>query len=410
MTIRKYNNKNDLAHIKRIWKECGWIDDIAEDGKYIEDFYSVGDAYVATMNGEAECAVHSSLGTIRYDTSDLKLGAVTAVTTSHIARKQGFAKKMTAELLALQADQDCAVSALGMFDQGFYDKVGFGTGSYDQFVSFDPATLQVVGPYRSPRRLTTDDFEQIHGAMRHRARYHGGVNLDEAAIMKAELNWHDEPFGLGYFDGPGGTLSHFIWGEMKGEHGPYSISWRAYQTTEQLYELLALIKSLADQVNSIKTIEFGEFQFQDLLKMPFRTRRITEQSTHANYSRSESYWQLRILNLETCINAMHCEGSKLRFNLELTDPVESFLAKSSNWTGIAGSYIINLSDKSTVEKGKADGLPTLSASVNAFSRLWFGVRSAASLAITDQLAGHPDLLSAIDHAIRIPQPHLGWDF
>lgn len=410
MIIRKYNKNDDLAHIKRIWKECGWIDDIAEDGKYIEDFYSVGDALVATMNGEAECAVHSSLGTIRYDNADLKLGAVTAVTTSHIARKQGFAKQMTADLLALQADQGCAVSALGMFDQGFYDKVGFGTGSYDQFVSFDPSTLRVAGHYRSPRRLKTDDFEQVHSAMRHRTRHHGGVNLDEAAIMKAELNWHDEPFGLGYFDGPGGTLSHFIWGEMKGEHGPYSISWRAYQTTEQLYELLALIKSLADQVHSIKMIEFGEFQFQDLLKMPFRTRRIAEQGTHANYSRAMSYWQLRILDLETCINAMRCHGSGLRFNLALTDPVEPFLTKKNDWRGLGGSYIINLGSRSTVEKGNASGIPTLSASVNAFSRLWFGVRPAVSLAITDQLAGDPELLSAIDLAIRVPRPHLGWDF
>ena len=82
---------------------------------------------------------------------------------------------MTAQMLAIQADAGCAVSALGMFDQGFYDKVGFGTGSYDQFVSFDPATLKVDGHYRPPQRLTVEDFEQIHHAMSNRNRYHGAL-------------------------------------------------------------------------------------------------------------------------------------------------------------------------------------------------------------------------------------------
>ena len=93
MTIRQYNKETDLAHIKRIWKECGWIDDIEEDGKFIEDFYSVGDTIVATIDDEAECAVHGASGSIRYVSEDLKLGAVTAVTTSHVARKQDLQNK-----------------------------------------------------------------------------------------------------------------------------------------------------------------------------------------------------------------------------------------------------------------------------------------------------------------------------
>jgi len=410
MTIRRYNAETDLPHVKRIWKECGWINDIKEDGKYIEDFYSVGDALVATMEGEAECAVHSSNGSIRYDKVDLKLGAVTAVTTSHIARKQGFAKQMTAEMLAIEAEQGCAVSALGMFDQGFYDKLGFGTGSYDQFLSFDPSTLRINGHYRSPRRLTSDDFEQVHAAMINRTRHHGGVNLDAPRLLKAELNWLDEPFGLGYFDGPGGSLSHFIWGEMKGEHGPYNISWRAYQTTTQLYELLALIKSLGDQVHSIQMIEFGEFQFQDLLEMPFRTRRITEDGKQLNFSRSMAYWQLRILDLPACISAMHCIGPDLAFNLVITDPVTAFLQESRGWTGTDGSYIVTLGDQSSVSEGSNSHLPTLTATINAFSRLWFGIRPANSLCITDEMSGDPDLINALDQMIRLPIPHLGWDF
>ena len=156
---------------------------------------------------------------------------------------------------------------------------------------------------------------------------------------------------------------------MKGEHGPYSVSWRAYQTTEQLYELLALMKSLGDQIHSIKTIEFGEFQFQDLLNMPLRNRRLIDQGTHTNYAKSMSYWQLRILDLTTCIGALHCDGPALRFNLELTDPASAFLSGDNAWCGIEGSYIVNLEDSSSIVEGSDNKLPTLNASINAFSRL-----------------------------------------
>jgi len=57
-------------------------------------------------------------------------------------------------------------------------------------------------------------------------------------------------------------MSHFIWGEMKNGHGPYEITARAYQNDQQLMELLALIRSLGDQVNSIKMLEFGDFNFR----------------------------------------------------------------------------------------------------------------------------------------------------
>ncbi|GIT39439.1 MAG: hypothetical protein Ct9H300mP8_06350 [Gammaproteobacteria bacterium] len=58
----------------------------------------------------------------------------------------------------------------------------------------------------------------------------------------------ENPFGLGYFDGSDGELTHFIWGEAEEENGPYGIEWIAYRTTDQLFELLALIRSLGDQV------------------------------------------------------------------------------------------------------------------------------------------------------------------
>ncbi|MBU7045828.1 MAG: hypothetical protein HXS54_05275, partial [Theionarchaea archaeon] len=50
------------------------------------------------------------------------------------------------------------------------------------------------------------------------------------------------------------------------------------------------------------------------------------------------------------------------------------------------------------------------ASVNAFTRMWLGVRPATGLAVTDNLHGPQELLSDLDHILCIPEPHPDWDF
>ena len=52
----------------------------------------------------------------------------------------------------------------------------------------------------------------------------------------------------------------------------------------------------------------------------------------------------------------------------------------------------------------------MKASINAFSRLWLGVRPARGLAVTDDLDGPRDLLEALDEAFRLPEPVRDWDF
>ena len=42
------------------------------------------------------------------------------------------------------------------------------------------------------------------------------------------------------------------------EFGPYTIKERGWQNYEQLLELLALLKSLGNQVSSIEMIQIGE--------------------------------------------------------------------------------------------------------------------------------------------------------
>lgn len=407
---RSFNQARDIKAVQQIWIDCGWIDDNDDERKMVADFFSCGEAEIATINDEAECSVHWTPGSIVYQEETLSLGAVTAVTTSHVGRKQGFARELTARSLARQFSAGCEISALGMFDQGFYDKVGFGSGPYETLVQFDPATLNVSGTARPPRRLTIDDYAQMHQAMVQRKKFHGAVDLDPPEILKVELQWTDKPFGLGYFDGPGGSLSHFIWGDKKDEHGPYEVTARAYQNTEQLLELLALIKSLGDQVSSFGMLEFGEFQLQDLLTQPFRTRRASRGGKHEQILQAVSYWQIRMLNLEACLAKTHLTGPGVRFNLNLTDPLDEILGGLTPWTGLTGHYVVDLGEQSSAHKGTEKHLPTLTASVNAFSRLWFGVRPASNLMITDDLQGDESLITAIDKAVSLPRPHFGWDF
>jgi predicted acetyltransferase len=408
--FRPYDPAKDVKTVQRIWKEVGWIDDDKDESDALEDLLKTGNTEVATINDEAECLVHWTPGTVQYQEETLQLGAVAAVTTSHISRKLGFAKDLTARSLAHQFESGIEVSALGIFDQGFYNKLGYGTGPYENLVQFDPATLMIDHSFRPPVRLTIDHYQEIHRAMSNRLTFHGSAILSTPELVRAEIRWTEKPFGLGYFDGPDNSLSHFIWGEMKGEHGPYEITARAYRNTDDLMELLALIKSLGDQVSSFRMLEFGEFQLQDLLAQPFRTRRGSKGGSHEQGFTAIAFWQLRILNLEACLQKTHLVGQPVTFNLRLIDPVTRILTGESSWTGLTGDYVVTLGEESQAVPGTQAGLPTLEASINAFSRMWFGVRGASSLAVTDNLAGDPGLLASLDKILRLPRPHFGWDF
>ena len=409
-SYRAYEPERDAKAIIRIWQEVGWLKDDAKEIAALMDVLQIGSVDVATLDDTAECVTQWTSGSLRYQDETLALGAVLAVTTSHIARKLGFAKGLTARSLAQQYEQGMEVSALGMFDQGFYDKLGYGTGTSENRIQFDPATLTVEYPFRPPTRLRLDQHQELHQALSQRQMFHGSIVLEPAAVIQSLMRWTEKPFGLGYFDGPGETLSHFIWGSTEGEHGPYEIYAHAYQGKEQLLELLALIKSLADQVSSFKMREPGEIQFQDLLKQPFRTRRQSQGGSHAQSFHAAAYWQLRILNLESCLAKTHCPGPGVSFNLTLTDPVAELLEGDTRWSGLAGDWCIHLGEESSARAGTEAGLPQMQATINAFSRMWFGVRSASSLAVTDVLEAEPELLHSLDSVLRLPRPHFGWDF
>ncbi len=409
MSIRTYDHKKDRKEVQRIWRECGWL----ESGKeaIFDEFVNDQFALVADIDGAVECFAVSTVGTMRYLKEDLPAAFITGVTTGRIARKQGLAAELTAELIGQKADAGAAVASLGMFEQGFYNRLGFGTCSYEHWVSFDPSKLKVDRKARIPRRLDLEDGETIHASRLHRIMRHGHCNLEGACITSAELKWGSNSFGLGYFDAPGKALSHHFCADASNvEYGPYRIGWMAYRNYSEFLELMALIRNLGDQVKLVTMREPRGIHFQDLLEQPFHNRIITEKSEFEQHIKATAYYQLRICDLRQCISQTHLPGKTLDFNITLSDPIEKYLKNRGGWTGISGDYIVHLGPESTIQTGSDPSLPVLKCSVNAFTRLWMGIVPASGLAVTDDFVAPFDLLIRLDELLRLPVPSPDWDF
>lgn len=410
--IIDYNHERDFDAVKQIWLDVGWMNEDTVDDyeKGLELLLKTAKTVVFPIDGVAECAVVSQPGFMRYLEQDLKLGIIAAVTTGHVARRMGAARKLTADSLATLAEDGAEIAALGMFDQGFYNQLGFGNSSYISTFHFDPHSLTVTNRFRPPKRLSRDNWRDMHTAMKNRKRSHGGCWITQPEAMQSEAIWTPSAFGLGYYDGPDNTMSHFFWGEAEAQHGPYRITHMAYQSTDQLFELLALIRSLGDQIHKVEMEAPAEIQLQDLLDQPFRFQRMTEGSEHESYHESAAHMQARILDLPACMAKTVLPGETFKFNLTLTDPVTDHLLKPHRWQGVAGDYVMTLGPESSAAIGAQDGLPVLKASVGAFTRMWLGVRNASSLTLTDDLTGSAELLQYLDRVMRVPSPHFGWDF
>ncbi len=405
MHYRDYNPQTDKEAAYRIMREVGWTH---PGGEHLHDLiFETDRALVAELDGSPECMVCTSPGTIRYLDEEMPFVEVTLVATSRVARRLSLASRLLARALAADVADGAIFSRVCAFDQGYYDKLGYGPGSYEHTLHFDPATLKVDCKPRVPRRLTKDDIHLIHASRLARMRGHGGVNYPSVALTESEAIG----FGLGYCDGANGELTHHVWfREHNAEHGPYAIQWMAYQTGEQLLELLALIRNLSDQVRFVRMREPYGIQLQDFLDQPVRLHSITEGSRFENRMGAYAFWNVRILDLPVCLAKTRLPCGEVRFNLRLTDPIERLFDEGASWRGIAGEYIVAAGASSRAESGTDPSLPTLAASVNAFSRMWFGIRPASGLAVTDNLSGPPLLLEELDRAFRLPQPSPDWDF
>jgi len=406
-----YDRELDWEAVKRIWLEIGWMRDESEsECALLRTELELGSAWVARLNGNVECVANGAEASLQYLDSELPISAVTAVATGNVARKRGLASRLTARLIADMTAGGAALSMLGIFDQGYYDQLGFGTGSYDHRVALHPRELRVAVPERAPCRLTSADWEEMHDCRMSRRMQHGYVTFCSPNATRCET-FRSDRFGFGFRDEQSGELTHFFWCQAEDlQQGPYNILSMSYDSNQQFLDLMGVLKSLGDQVHLATLIEPPDVQLQDLVSRPFARLASSSKGKFATGIRSFAMWQARICNLTACLQQTHLNCKPLRFNLHLSDPIAEFLDSDQPWRGVAGKYLVTLGPDSSIETGTSSDLPTLTASVNAFTRLWLGVRPASGLAATDQLDGPPALLSDLDHALQLPKPAWEWRF
>jgi len=408
MNYRKFDLKKDKDSVYRILNEVGWVHDKKKD-KYLNKFLPKANTLVMDINDEAEVMTTSSDGSIRYLDEKLKLCAITGVSVSLMARKQGFAGRLTATRLALDAEKGAEVGALCIFDQGYYNNLGFGNGNCERIVSFTPSTLKIDRKVKTPVRLTEKDYKKMHKNRVNRLPNHCAVTLPEYATQ-AEMGSKEKNMGFGYFDKKG-NLTHHIWLTGKGkEQGPFWVQWLVYENLDQLMDLFALLKSFEEQVMMIRMVEPAFIQMQDFIEKPYQVKAMTRKSENQNYIYSTAYWQLRILNLQKCMKKTHLNCENFSFNLQLTDPIGKYVAEDVKWRGIIGDYIITLGKNSSAKKGKRKDLPIMKASIGAFTRLWLGIQPASSLVYSDGLEVPVELLKKLDKAFLLPEAHVDWGF
>jgi hypothetical protein len=386
-----------------------WLSSTHEED-HLDQFLSKSRTLVAEVDAEAEVVVTTAPGSFRCLQKDLPFCAVTTVTCSRIARKQGIAARLAAQSVADAAHKGEVLAGLGMFDQGFYDKLGFGAAGRTHFVKFDPADLTLNRRTPMPKRFGTQDVDRLYRAAAQRRRTHGGVLLPQTDLELSLRESGEGGFILG-FTNETEEITHFLaGGGATAEHGPYRVSIMVYQNAEQLLDLFALLQSLSDQVYLINMMEPPGITVQDLLRRPLRRRSITDNTKYANRSIGSQYYQVRILNLPGCLAGTHVPCPPIRFNLRLHDPIRQLLPGSHPWQGCAGDWVVTLGPQSDAEPGTDPALHTMECSIAAFTRLWLGVRPAWGLTVTDGLQAPQPLLQQFEEHWRLPEPQIDWEF
>ncbi len=410
--LRPFDPSKDREAVRRIWREIGWLElePNSEAVEVVDKWVDAGRALVAEVEGEAECMVLTAPGHLTFLDQSLPASLVTGVTTSRIVRKQGHALRLTAKAIAADVEEGAVIAALGMFDQGFYNRIGFGNSAYDNYVSFDPALLNVPSKHRKPVRLTKSDWKLVHDARLARPMRHGQCTVHHEIATLGGMSERGGRFGLGYIDAVTGELTHHFWCTPKGERGPYCIEWMVFHTREQFLELMALIKNMGDQVRMVRMFEPPGIQLQDLMRQPFKQIQMTEKSDYSAGISARAFFQYRICNLPACLEKTHLACGDLKFNLSLSDPIETVLEEDSNWKGVAGNYVVTVGNTCSAALGRDTSLLTLTATVGAFTRLWLGVRPASGLSYTDEIEAPQDLLHQLDEAFALPIPRNDWDF
>lgn len=408
---RPYDPERDLDNHWRIWKEVGWCVEGDRGKKVASLYHEASDTIVEDVHGEMEVGASRCPALFWHQQTQLPAVVIVGVYAGRVGRQQGHALKLTAESIAHGVNDGACIASLGIFDQGYYDRVGFGTGSYIRRMTIDPKSLQVETLQRAPHRLGPDDYKEMHAARLQRRPAHGRVDAVPSGITGVECHEVDGGFGLGFRDADG-VLTHHVWlaSNNKDEFGPYDVQWMAWKTRPQFMELLAALRSLGDQVRGIRLSDPPEVQIQQFISRPFRTSDRSRGSEFDSRNSSWAYQQHRICDLPRCVAAFSLPGPPVQFNLTLEDPIKVLLPPDAKWTGCAGEWLITLGETSSAEPGHDKRLPTMKTGVGTFTRLWLGVNAVSGLAITDEIDAPDELLGQLDALIRLPRPLTDWDY
>lgn len=162
-TVAVYEEALHRAGAQLVWHDCGWSDKV-EECDLLDTFFKLGPSWVGIRDEAVQSVVHTAAATIRYQDADIPLQAVTGVTTGLQARRGGVAARTLAHAIAAGAANGAIVSALGIFDQGFYDRLGYGSLDIMRLIRFDPRDIRVDATHRAPLRFSEKDVDDIHAA------------------------------------------------------------------------------------------------------------------------------------------------------------------------------------------------------------------------------------------------------
>ena len=411
IAISSYQKERDLKQTARIWRESGWLENTEKDSLTKLGIFLDGcDVSVIRVYDEVQAAATTMRGSFRYLDRDLSLCAVTTINAGLAVRRRGISSRLTAHAIAQSAAAGAQIAALSFFDQGYYDRLGFGNGSPIRTISFDPAQLIVSErPPNPPHRINPDHWATTHRARLNHPLSHGACILESPQYTHSELLHPKHGFGLAYFEEE--QMTHGFWGDLKSENGPYDIYWIIYRDLKELKQLLWLLKSFGEQIDLVRMTEPPGINLQDLLETPLRVQSSRERATRQISFDSKVSWQARILDIVACIESTPIPGrDSVRFNLQLTDPIVPFLNPQHRWQGVGGNYQVTIGPHPRCRSGSDPNWPILTASVNAFTRLWLGATTTQTLLLNGSLSGPPELLQQLSWTLALPKPHPNWVF
>ncbi len=410
MDIVRYDPAKHLEDCLTTWRDSGWLEKGME--KAAGEFISSGSALVSLEGGRAVALATSGRGGFHHclHGSELDFCSINTVNVALHGRRMGHGGTLTASLLAEAAERGDACAGLGMFEQGFYNRLGFSNMPYWRILQVRPSDIAVPGELSSrPVRLTGEDWREIHDNRRKRYRFHGSLNLTPA-YTKVAMETSPGGFALGFRNRDGKLTHHLFIEKMEGENGPVSVGWLNFRRPAEFTDLMLVLASMGDQIDLVRFSEPPGIQVQPLLKKPLASRRRTLGAPGGRVEvRTLSWTQCRILSVESSLNGMKCRGKPVSFNLRLHDPVGKHLLGSPGWRGCGGDYTVHLSVETEASQGFTHGLPVLECSVNSFTRLWNGSAMPSLLPFTDRVDASPGLLEMLDEALPMPEPSFDWE-